>query len=120
MQIVAHREHVSEMLEGNRVRSRKIFAGLAGLSLLVAGAATAVPASAASGGSQAAGDAANSAVTTTVVPTPPPIHWTKCADEGLQSLHASCGFVSVPLDYSNPNGTKIQLAVSRVPHTVAN
>src|SRR5690349_12056651 len=53
------------------------------------------------------------------VPTPPPINWTKCADKNLRSLNARCGFLTVPLDYSNPGGAKIQLAVSRVPHTVA-
>ena len=101
------------------MRSRKIFAGAAGLSLLVAGAVTALPASAASGSSQATGTA-NAAVTSTAVPTPPPIKWAKCSDGGLQSLNARCGMLTVPLDYSHPDGAKIQLAVSRVPHTVAN
>ena len=104
------------------MRSRRIFAGAAGLSLLVAGAVTALPASAASGSSAAAGRTASAAATTTntaAVPTPPPITWGKCADSGLQSLHATCGFLTVPLDYSHPAGAKIQLAVSRVPHTVA-
>ncbi|MGE5292143.1 MAG: alpha/beta hydrolase [Micromonosporaceae bacterium] len=32
-------------------------------------------------------------------------------------MNAQCGFLSVPLDYSHPNGTKIQLAVSRIQHT---
>jgi pimeloyl-ACP methyl ester carboxylesterase len=85
--------------------------------VLFAGAVTAVPAAAApasSVASQAAG-----ATTAAGVPTPPRIAWTKCADEGLQSLGARCGYVKVPLDYSHPKGAKIQLAVSRVPHTVA-
>ena len=30
----------------------------------------------------------------------------------------ACGHLSVPLDYSKPRGTKIQLAVSRIRHTV--
>jgi pimeloyl-ACP methyl ester carboxylesterase len=99
------------------VRSRKIFAGAAGLSLLVAGAVTALPAAAASGSGQAVARVA--AAPPTSVPTPPPITWAACADGSLQSLGASCGFLTVPLDYSQPNGTQIQLAVSRVPHTVA-
>ena len=32
---------------------------------------------------------------------------------------AECGFVTVPLDYAQPGGEKIQLAVSRVKHKVA-
>jgi pimeloyl-ACP methyl ester carboxylesterase len=90
--------------------------------LLVAGAVTAVPASAASSSGQAADrsvDRTAGAATSVRVPTPPPITWKRCADEGLRSLNARCGFLTVPLDYSHPKGAKIQLAVSRVPHTVA-
>jgi pimeloyl-ACP methyl ester carboxylesterase len=47
------------------------------------------------------------------------IKWGDCTDAGLQALGAQCGFLSVPLDYSHPHGTKIQLAVSRVKHTVS-
>ena len=46
------------------------------------------------------------------------ISWSACADPGLQDAGAQCAMVSVPLDYSRPNGTQIQLAVSRVKHTV--
>jgi pimeloyl-ACP methyl ester carboxylesterase len=49
------------------------------------------------------------------VPTPPPIVWSACTS----IAGAQCGFLTVPLDYSKPKGTKIKLAVSRVSHTVA-
>ncbi|MGA8634777.1 MAG: alpha/beta hydrolase, partial [Candidatus Dormiibacterota bacterium] len=45
------------------------------------------------------------------------IAWGPCSDPSLQSAHAQCGFVSVPLDYGNPGGRHIQLAVSRIRHT---
>jgi pimeloyl-ACP methyl ester carboxylesterase len=54
-----------------------------------------------------------------VVPTPPSIQWGACRDRGLKADHAQCGYVSVPLDYSHPRGTHIELAVSRIMHTSA-
>jgi pimeloyl-ACP methyl ester carboxylesterase len=51
--------------------------------------------------------------------TPPPIPWGTCASAGLASRGAECGFLTVPLDYAKPGGTKIKLAVSRIKHTVA-
>ena len=70
-----------------------------------------------------AAPAAPSAPTTTAVAaapaayTPPPIKWAACSDDlGLVDT-ARCGRLVVPLDYAKPTGTKIRLAVSRVPHT---
>lgn len=58
-----------------------------------------------------------SAVTASLpVPTSSGIDWGTCASVGLQEEHAECGYLSVPLDYAHPAGTKIQLAVSRVLH----
>ena len=51
---------------------------------------------------------------------PPPIQWGTCASRGLQARGAECGFLTVPLDYKNPGGTKIKLAVSRIKHKSAN
>ena len=45
------------------------------------------------------------------------ITWGACSDPSLKKLHAQCGYLSVPLDYSNPSGAHIQLAVSRIRHT---
>ncbi|NJC83717.1 alpha/beta hydrolase [Planosporangium mesophilum] len=46
----------------------------------------------------------------------PGITWGACERASLVKAGAECGFLSVPLDYSRPNGTKIKLAVSRVKH----
>ena len=46
------------------------------------------------------------------------ITWGPCDDPTLEFFGAECGMLSVPLDYSRPQATKIQLAVSRVVHTV--
>jgi pimeloyl-ACP methyl ester carboxylesterase len=51
--------------------------------------------------------------------TPAPIVWGACELPGLVNRGAECGYLSVPLDYSKPRGTKIQLAVSRIKHSVA-
>lgn len=52
-------------------------------------------------------------------PTDParPIVWGSCTDTVLTDAHAQCGMLTVPLDYHNPSGATIQLAVSRVRHT---
>jgi pimeloyl-ACP methyl ester carboxylesterase len=47
------------------------------------------------------------------------IAWGECDNLGLQSRKAECGFLSVPLDYAEPGGKKIKLAVSRIKHTVS-
>jgi len=47
---------------------------------------------------------------------PPPVAWGACADPRLARRGAECGFVVVPLDYDKPNGTTINLAVSRIKH----
>lgn len=60
--------------------------------------------------------------------TPPPIVWGACTVDRFSALsvggqtalandNAQCGFVTVPLDYAQPQGTKIQVAVSRIKHT---
>jgi pimeloyl-ACP methyl ester carboxylesterase len=48
--------------------------------------------------------------------TPPPVAWGACTAPSLVSRHAQCGFLTVPLDYAHPGGTKIKLAVSRIAH----
>ncbi|MFC7529595.1 alpha/beta hydrolase [Actinoplanes sp. GCM10030250] len=49
---------------------------------------------------------------------PAAITWGPCTDAPLRAQGAECGFVSVPMDYRKPAGARIQLAVSRVKHTV--
>ncbi|MDN5749364.1 MAG: alpha/beta hydrolase [Pseudonocardia sp.] len=50
--------------------------------------------------------------------TPAPVAWGECEAARLASAGAECGFVEVPLDYDEPTGTTIRIAVSRVLHTV--
>jgi pimeloyl-ACP methyl ester carboxylesterase len=49
--------------------------------------------------------------------TPAPVSWTPCASPVLKKAGAECGFVQAPMDYGNPSGEKVSLAVSRVKHT---
>lgn len=55
-------------------------------------------------------------------PAPPPpgqgITWGPCTSPSLQQAKAECGFLKVPLDHAEPAGKKIEIAVSRVRHTV--
>lgn len=44
--------------------------------------------------------------------------WDACGDPTLDAFGAECAMLSVPLDHSKPHGAKIQLALSRVRHTV--
>lgn len=46
------------------------------------------------------------------------IDWGPCSSERLQQAGAECGFVSAPMDYGDPSGKQIKIAVSRVKHTV--
>ncbi|MEU2051176.1 alpha/beta fold hydrolase, partial [Streptomyces albidoflavus] len=46
---------------------------------------------------------------------PAPIRWSDCATKAYPTLQ--CGTVKVPLDHAKPDGRRITLALSRVPHT---
>src|SRR6201996_1951910 len=45
------------------------------------------------------------------------ITWGTCSEADLAQAGAQCGYLSVPLSYTNPSGPKIQIAVSRIEHT---
>jgi len=47
------------------------------------------------------------------------LKWGACTDEDLIEAKAVCAMLSVPLDYSKPKGTKIQLALSMIKHKTA-
>ncbi|MEV1295571.1 alpha/beta hydrolase [Pseudonocardia sp. NPDC049635] len=47
-----------------------------------------------------------------------PIAWGPCHSPPLQQAGAECGFLPVPLDHAEPGGEQIEIAVSRVRHTV--
>lgn len=46
------------------------------------------------------------------------IQWGRCTELTLNDTDAECGLLSVPLDHSQPHGTKIQIALARIKHTV--
>jgi pimeloyl-ACP methyl ester carboxylesterase len=48
----------------------------------------------------------------------PTIKWGACTDASLRTHRAECGFLTVPMDYGKPDGASIQVAVSRIRHTV--
>src|SRR5260370_25753127 len=48
------------------------------------------------------------------------LNWGRCADPALQQAYATCALLSVPLNYRNPAGPKIKIAVSRIKHTSRN
>lgn len=86
--------------------------------MLVVSLLQVVPASTAgaAGTGAAAGPSGTAAAPAAGDYTPPPIDWRACQHPRLVEAGARCGFVEVPLYYADPSGTKIQLAVSRVPH----
>ncbi len=43
--------------------------------------------------------------------------WGRCDDVSLRRAGARCSMLDVPLDYANPGGTQIQIALSRIKHT---
>jgi pimeloyl-ACP methyl ester carboxylesterase len=68
------------------------------------------------------GGAGTSLAATTTTVAPPAtdtssINWGPCTNANLKAAGAQCGYVSVPLDYGDPNGTQIKIAVSRIEHT---
>lgn len=46
-----------------------------------------------------------------------PIAWKNCGSSNYPKLE--CGSLQVPMDHSRPDGQKITIAVSRIPHTAA-
>ncbi|MEI2776093.1 MAG: alpha/beta fold hydrolase [Tetrasphaera sp.] len=50
---------------------------------------------------------------------PPPLVWRECTNSTLVQFGAKCALLTVPLDYANPSGPKIKIAVSRIKHTTS-
>jgi pimeloyl-ACP methyl ester carboxylesterase len=61
---------------------------------------------------------ANAAPAPVAAPATSSVVWGTCADPGFTEAGLQCAMLSVPLDYDHPNGTKIQLALSRAKHSV--
>jgi pimeloyl-ACP methyl ester carboxylesterase len=99
---------------------RKLLAGVVASGLVVGALATLAPTAAdvlpdlglVSGPGQDA-----SGTTPGAAQDPSPLSWAACAgDLGTQGVE--CATLKVPLDHDQPEGTKIDLALSRVKHTV--
>ena len=104
-----------------RLRSSGRWIALAAAALAVGAglsACTSGPTSGSSGssaspaGSVAAGG--DGTGTTAVVPTASALHWTQC---GGQLTGLECATLAVPLNYADPGGRKITLALSMMPAT---
>jgi len=80
---------------------RKFVAAAAATAMLAGGLAATAPAMA--GTSAAHADAA--------------LKWGQCAQSDLQQAGAQCAMLSVPLNYNDPGGPTIKIAVSRIKHT---
>ena len=98
--------------------SRKTFATTIGALLVAAGLAV-LPSTgpAQAGPSQAGPSQAGPAPTAQGAFRAAPVDWKRCKDRDLKQAKAQCGYLVVPLDYANPTGPTIQLAVSRILHT---
>jgi pimeloyl-ACP methyl ester carboxylesterase len=46
------------------------------------------------------------------------IDWGRCSDAFLREVGSRCGMLEVPLDYDDPTGQQIRIALARVRHTV--
>lgn len=53
-------------------------------------------------------------LTASATGAPAPLKWTECEGEGLDPRQ-ECATVSVPMDYADPDGRRIDIAVSRIP-----
>ncbi|MFF5478219.1 alpha/beta hydrolase [Streptomyces sp. NPDC012935] len=53
-------------------------------------------------------------LTASATGSPTPLKWTKCEGEGLDPRQ-QCATLAVPMDYADPGGPKIDIAVSRIP-----
>jgi pimeloyl-ACP methyl ester carboxylesterase len=90
---------------------RKIAAAMAaavmatGLGLTAPAVAYAATAQAGTAASTGLGDGTSS------------IAWGTCTEKALAQAGAKCGYLSVPLNYGDPRGPKIKIAVSRILHT---
>ena len=90
--------------------------GVSGVVLALACAVLLVVTACTSGGgttTRAAGAASPTAGSTAIVPARSTLRWHPCADK----LAPECATLSVPLNYADPGGRHIQLALNMVPAT---
>ena len=98
------------------LRPRAVATVAAVATLLTSGALLAPPAAAAEPAvGIAPAPTSTEAAAGSYTPTAPV--WRECASDRLKAAKAQCALLEVPLDYDEPGGTKIKLALSRVLHT---
>jgi pimeloyl-ACP methyl ester carboxylesterase len=105
-------------LRENRPKSRVIALGSAGVlvtATLIAGAVSAPIASATPGSSQ--DREARGAATAAERAAKAGIDWQDCPADWGFAKPIQCGWVTVPLDYTKPDGKQIKLAVDRIGNT---
>jgi pimeloyl-ACP methyl ester carboxylesterase len=99
------------------MRKLRLAVGTVAAAVLALSACTSSSSGTASGaGSAGQGGTATPSVqdTGTIVPTHSKLHWHTCADQGG---NVQCAMLSVPLNYSDPGGRHITLALDMVPAT---
>ena len=106
----------------NKPKSRVMAFGSAGFAAaaLIAGAVVAPAANAQTGQSAGYGQdraAAQGAALTAARAAKAGINWQDCPADWALAKPVQCGWVTVPIDYTKPNGKKIKLAVDRAVST---
>ncbi len=86
----------------------------AGLSACTSGPAPGSSASAGASGTTGGGAGTVGAGTAAIVPTASTLHWSQC---GGSLSGSECATLAVPLNYADPGGRKITLALSMIPAT---
>jgi pimeloyl-ACP methyl ester carboxylesterase len=84
---------------------------VAGTALTVTAVATSPP------GAGPSDTIETAAATTTVAATAalPPLQWKPCFRKDYPRM--TCSSVALPMNYANPTGKKVRIAISRIPHT---
>jgi len=81
------------------------------------GSTTATPPGAAATGAQPAAAAGSTADAGPIVPTASTLHWHSCSAQLARTGVPDCTTLSVPLNYADPGGRHISLALDMVPAT---
>ncbi len=85
--------------------------------LLAAGACTSADSAASASPASSTQDSAGAAPAGSVVPARTALHWHACTGELAQLNVPDCTMLSVPLNYADPGGTHISLALDMIPAT---
>ena len=101
-------------------RAAALTAGLAALLAVTActsAGSTAVPPSTAPASTSPGASAASTQADGPIVPTASTLHWQRCSGALAQEGITDCTMLSVPLNYADPGGRHISLALDMIPAT---